>query len=116
MDWPNTSKPATFAAPLEAGMKQARIRIVDDLPAPLGPRNPTIWPGEPLNDTSRIAATGPEPLARRSTSIIEAGYGVYNGRPLTSTDRRSASAPGARPARRPSRWSPGPGRHAGWIR
>ena len=40
-------------------MKQARIRMVVDFPAPLGPRNPTIWPGDTLNDTSRIAATRP---------------------------------------------------------
>jgi hypothetical protein len=45
--------------PLEAGMKQARIRIVVDFPAPLGPRNPTISPGATVNETSRMAATGP---------------------------------------------------------
>jgi len=36
----NTSKPATFAVPPLAGMKQERMRMVVDLPAPLGPRKP----------------------------------------------------------------------------
>jgi len=40
-------------------MKQARMRIVVDFPAPLGPRKPTISPGATLNDTSRIAVSGP---------------------------------------------------------
>jgi hypothetical protein len=40
-------------------MKQERMRIVVDFPAPFGPRNPTISPGVTLNDTSRIAVTGP---------------------------------------------------------
>src|SRR6266850_7500908 len=51
-------------------MKHARIRMVVDLPAPLGPRNPTISPGATLNDTSRIAVTGPYCLVRFWTSII----------------------------------------------
>ena len=59
MDSFSTSWPATRARPLEAGMKHARMRMVVDLPAPLGPRKPTIWPGATLNDTSRMAATGP---------------------------------------------------------
>ena len=42
-----------------AGMKQARMRMVVDLPAPFGPRKPTIWPGATSKETSRIAATAP---------------------------------------------------------
>ena len=59
IDSRNTSKPATRAEPSEAGMKQARTRIVVDLPAPLGPRKPTISPGATVNETSRMAVTGP---------------------------------------------------------
>ena len=44
-----------FCTTDEAGMKQERIRMVVDLPAPLGPRNPTISPGATENETSRIA-------------------------------------------------------------
>ena len=40
-------------------MKQERMRMVVDFPAPLGPRKPTIWPGATLKDTSLIAVTGP---------------------------------------------------------
>src|SRR5690242_3882916 len=39
-----TSKPATLAEPEVGGKKQVRMRMVVVLPAPLGPRNPTIWP------------------------------------------------------------------------
>jgi hypothetical protein len=42
-----------------AGMKHDKMRMVVDLPAPLGPRKPTISPGATRNDTSRIAVTGP---------------------------------------------------------
>src|SRR5262249_607368 len=50
------------------------------------------------------------------TSIIEAGYEVYNAGPSTSTGRPPASVRGARTARPPSRSSTGPGTHGGWIR
>ena len=40
-------------------MKQDRMRIVVVLPAPFGPRKPTIAPLATANDTSRMAATGP---------------------------------------------------------
>jgi hypothetical protein len=52
MDWENTSNPATRAVPPEAGMKHARIFMVVDFPAPLGPRKPTICPFSTVNDTS----------------------------------------------------------------
>src|SRR5579872_733942 len=38
------SKPATVAVPLVGVKKQVSMRIVVVLPAPLGPRKPTIWP------------------------------------------------------------------------
>jgi len=40
----NTSNPAIFADPSEGGRKPVSIRMVVDLPAPLGPKNPRISP------------------------------------------------------------------------
>jgi hypothetical protein len=40
-------------------MKHERIFIVVDLPAPFGPRKPTMRPLSTLNDTSWMAVTGP---------------------------------------------------------
>ena len=39
-----TSNPATVAVPADGGRKHVSMRMVVVLPAPLGPRNPTIWP------------------------------------------------------------------------
>src|SRR5499425_1912294 len=39
-----TSNPAIVAAPDEGGRKQVNMRMVVVLPAPLGPRKPTICP------------------------------------------------------------------------
>src|SRR5215467_1302959 len=51
-------------------MKHERIFIVVDLPAPLGPRKPTICPFSTLKETSWIAVTGPYCLVRWSTWIM----------------------------------------------
>jgi len=59
IDCAKTSNPATRAAPLEAGMKQERIRIVVVLPAPFGPRKPTMAPFSTEKDTSWMAAREP---------------------------------------------------------
>ena len=58
-DWEKTSKPATRAEPELAGMKHERIFIVVDLPAPFGPRKPTMRPLSTPKDTPSIAVTGP---------------------------------------------------------
>ncbi len=50
-----TSNPATRAIPLVGGMYPARMRIVVVLPAPFGPRNPTISPGRALKLRSWMA-------------------------------------------------------------
>src|SRR5437867_5255019 len=55
-------------------MKQDRIRIVVDFPAPFGPRKPTISPGATLNDTSRMAVTGPYCLVSPWTSIMRRSW------------------------------------------
>ena len=54
-DWWKTSKPATRAVPLVAGMKHERIRIVVLLPAPFGPSSPTISPRATENEMSLTA-------------------------------------------------------------
>ena len=59
VSWDQFHRDARALAWRLAGMKQERIRIVVDLPAPFGPRKPTIWPGATVNDTSRMAVTGP---------------------------------------------------------
>src|SRR6476646_10512992 len=40
----STSKPATIAVPAVGGKKHVNIRMVVVLPAPFGPKKPTIWP------------------------------------------------------------------------
>src|SRR4030095_16377264 len=52
-------------------MKHERIFIVVDLPAPLGPRKPTIVPLSTLKETSDTDVTGPYRLVRCSTWIID---------------------------------------------
>src|SRR5882724_10209651 len=43
-DCSRTSKPATVAVPDVGGRKHVSMRMVVVLPAPLGPKNPTICP------------------------------------------------------------------------
>jgi hypothetical protein len=40
----STSNPATLADPDVGGRKHVNMRMVVVLPAPFGPRKPTIWP------------------------------------------------------------------------
>src|SRR2546429_9474954 len=47
---PRTSKPATVALPELGGRKHVSILIVVVLPAPFGPRKPTIWPFSTSNE------------------------------------------------------------------
>jgi hypothetical protein len=46
------------------------IRIVVDLPAPLGPRNPVTCPAETVNDRSSTTVRGPYRLVRFLTSML----------------------------------------------
>src|SRR5437764_1102931 len=62
----NTSLPPMVAVPDVAVRKPARMRMVVDFPAPLGPRKPTTWPFSTENDTSRTA-TAP---ARRAPRLL----------------------------------------------
>src|SRR5678816_3706199 len=71
MDFSRTSNPASFADPLVGAMKHVRMRMVVDLPAPLGPRNPTICPFPTVNERSSTATTPGYVLVRLLTSIME---------------------------------------------
>src|SRR5690242_1327829 len=51
-------------------MKPVIIRIVVDLPAPLGPRNPNTSPRSTLKEMLFTASLGPNALVRFSTLII----------------------------------------------
>src|SRR5262250_1480100 len=65
-----TSNPATVAVPALGGRKQVSIRMVVVLPAPLGPRNPTIWPFLTENEMWSTAVVRAYLLVRSETLII----------------------------------------------
>ena len=65
MEWPHTR-----ASPELGVMNPVIMRMVVDLPAPLGPRKPSTSPGLTVNDRSLTAYFGPKCLVRFSTSII----------------------------------------------
>src|SRR2546422_7978996 len=76
-------------SPVVGGKTPARMRIVVVLPAPLGPRKPTISPRSTRKEIPATASTAPKLLVRPLTSII--------GVRLTTCDSRndaSASLPG----------------------
>src|SRR5215472_16846218 len=66
-----TSNPATFADPEVGGRKQVNTRIVVVLPAPLGPRNPTICPFSTSKEIWSTAIVRAYRLVSCSTLIIE---------------------------------------------
>src|SRR3954449_6063191 len=57
------------AVPDVGSVRPTSIRSVDDLPAPLAPRNPVILPGSTLTLRSSTACTGPYRLVRWSKRI-----------------------------------------------
>src|SRR5690242_4337633 len=59
------------------------MRMVVDLPAPLGPRNPVTRPGRTVKETRSTAAVLPYLLVRFCASII----GVPSARDFASHDR-----------------------------
>src|SRR5580658_6151329 len=65
-----TSKPATLALPSVGGRKQVRMRMVVVLPAPLGPRKPTICPLSTSKEMLSTATVRAYRLVRPSTLII----------------------------------------------
>src|ERR1700716_1638175 len=65
-----TSNPATLADPEGGGRKQVRTRMVVVLPAPLGPRNPTMPPFSTSNEMLSTATVRAYRLVSPSTLII----------------------------------------------
>jgi hypothetical protein len=64
------SNPPTLTVPELGGIKPVIIRIVVDLPAPLGPRNPSTSPRSTENEMPSTARFVPKTRARLSTLII----------------------------------------------
>src|SRR5438477_11904696 len=67
----STSKPATIAVPTVGGKKQVRTRMVVVLPAPLGPRKPTICPLGTSKEILSTATVRAYLLVRPLTVIID---------------------------------------------
>ena len=57
-------RPPTSAVPASGASSPRIIRIVVDLPAPLGPTNPVTWPGGTVNDRPSTATVAPVALAQ----------------------------------------------------
>src|SRR4051812_15227545 len=64
------SRPETRAVPDVGGVKPTMTRMVVDLPAPLGPRNPVTRPASAVKVTSSTAVKAPYLLVRESTVIM----------------------------------------------
>src|SRR5215469_8428004 len=68
--WSTTSNPPTEIFPKDGGIKPVSIRMVVDLPAPLGPRNPSTSPRSTEKETPSTARLVPNILVKFSTLII----------------------------------------------
>src|SRR5579871_6784039 len=66
----STSNPATLAVPALGGRKQVSTRMVVVLPAPFGPRKPTICPFSTSNEILSTATVRAYRLVRPSTLIM----------------------------------------------
>src|SRR5712691_6022456 len=66
----STSSPHTETVPELGGIKPVIMRMVVDLPAPLGPRNPRTSPLATSKETASTARFCPKDLLRFSTLII----------------------------------------------
>src|SRR5580658_1779315 len=62
-----TSKPCTVARPELGASSPHRMRMVVDLPAPLGPRKPKISPGATSKETRSTARKSPKRFTRFSS-------------------------------------------------
>src|SRR5260370_25634670 len=69
-----TSNPATVAVPDVGGKKHVNTRMVVVLPAPFGPRKPTIWPFSTSNEMWSTAVLRAYLLERSFTLIIEFSF------------------------------------------
>ena len=62
--------PPTETSPADGGMKPVIMRMVVDLPAPFGPRNPSTSPLSTLNETPFTAVFAPNDFFRFRTLIM----------------------------------------------
>ena len=65
-----TGRPLTVTDPAVGSSRPMIIRMVVDLPAPLGPRKPVTWPGRTSKLRSSTAVVVPYRLVRPWASII----------------------------------------------
>src|SRR5258707_10382724 len=68
-----TSKPPTLTDPSEGRIKPVIMRMVVDLPAPLGPRKPSTSPRSTVKEMSSTARLAPNVLTRFSILIMLEG-------------------------------------------
>src|SRR5947207_15036159 len=66
----STSYPPTEMEPEVGGMKPVIMRMVVDLPAPLGPRKPRTSPFSTVNEMPSTARFAPKAFTRLSMRII----------------------------------------------
>src|SRR5215831_1493228 len=74
IDASSTSKPATVAVPDVGGRKQVSMRMVVVLPAPFGPRKPTICPFRTSKEMWSTAVWRAYLLVRSVTVIIKFSF------------------------------------------
>src|ERR1700745_3262234 len=71
MGFSTMSKPPTVTVPLVGGINPVIMRMLVDLPAPLGPRNPSTSPRSTENEIPLTAYFVPKAFAKLSTLIIQ---------------------------------------------
>src|SRR6185503_3033424 len=84
-----TSKPPTVTRPALGGMKPVIMRMVVDLPAPLGPRKPSTSPRSTVNEMPSTARLGPKAFTRLSILIISESAAGFKDCGLQSRRRFS---------------------------
>src|SRR5258705_3454216 len=90
------SRPLTRTCPVVGSSRPAIIRIVVDLPAPLGPRKPVTMPGWTTKSRPSTASLSPYRLLRVSTSIMDCPPSVTPvtpAQPTLGTSRRIGHRP-----------------------
>src|SRR5437764_7184529 len=87
------SMPSTLSSPALRGDTQATIRMVDDLPAPLGPRKPNASPGRTSTSMPATAVKSPN-LLTSPVAATRAGWDsavtVTKGNGIRSARQTSA--------------------------
>src|SRR5882762_1879094 len=89
-----TPSPHTETLPALGGMKPVIMRMVVDLPAPLGPRNPSTSPVPTSKETPSTARFEPKDLLRFSTLITAPLQNTYTDRHGSAEVPAAASGTG----------------------